>query len=155
MSIPFSGTLTRAPGGVYSAILKQLKRVDLKPVKKINIRFDPFHEHVIDTRNFLQYITSSKISATNPYCSIKTEIVCDRSEPTVTFNLQAGEKIVLKTALLTTLNILELYNQHITRLIPPDPAAIEAKKELEEKRRKRKRPHYKIKEGRKRRPFLL
>jgi large subunit ribosomal protein L53 len=50
MSIPFSGTLRPAPGGIFSAILKQLRRVDLKPVKKINIRFDPFHEHVTDTR---------------------------------------------------------------------------------------------------------
>jgi len=55
MSIPFSGTLTRAPGGIFSAISKQLRLVDLKPVKKINVRFDPFHEHVTHTRLVLIY----------------------------------------------------------------------------------------------------
>ncbi|KYQ52778.1 hypothetical protein ALC60_08067, partial [Trachymyrmex zeteki] len=97
-------------------------------------------------RDFLFYVSAPKIRATNPQCSLKTEVVCDRSKPTVTFSLQSGKKIVLKTALLTSLNILQLYNKHITSLIPPDPAELEAKKALqEEKRKKQKRPHHRIK----------
>lgn len=34
-------------------------------------------------RNFLHYMSSQKIILTNPNCALKTEIVCDRSEPTV------------------------------------------------------------------------
>lgn len=69
---------------------------------------------------------------------------------------ESGEKVVLKTALLTSLNILELYNKHITSLIPPDPAVIEAKKALEEeKRKKKKRPHHRIKLWSKRRQVQL
>lgn len=34
-------------------------------------------------RDFLHYISSPRIALTNPNCSLKTEIVCDRSEPTV------------------------------------------------------------------------
>jgi len=64
--------------------------------------------------------------------------------------------VILKTALLTSLNVLELYNKHITSLIPPDPAKLEAKKELlEEKRKKKKRPHHRIKLWSKRRGVIL
>lgn len=129
-----------------SMIVKQIKRVNLTPVDKINVRFNPFDRQSKQTRDFLFYVSAPKIRATNPQCSLKTEVVCDRSKPTVTFSLQSGKKIVLKTALLTSLNILQLYNKHITSLIPPDPAELEAKKALqEEKRKKQKRPHHRIK----------
>ncbi|XP_012534234.1 39S ribosomal protein L53, mitochondrial [Monomorium pharaonis] len=155
MSIPFSGTLQRS-GGLMSAIIKQLKRVDLKPVNRIYVRFDPFNVQSKQTRDFLFYISAPKTRATNPQCSLKTEVVSDRSEPTVTFSLQSGEKVVLKTALLTSLNILELYNKHITSLIPPDPAKLEAEKALlEEKKKKKKRPHHRIKLWSKRRGVFL
>ncbi|EZA48200.1 hypothetical protein X777_14115 [Ooceraea biroi] len=49
MSVPFSGTLTRS-AGVISAIVKQLKLLSLKPVKRIDVRFDPFHGRVKHTR---------------------------------------------------------------------------------------------------------
>ncbi|XP_032667791.1 39S ribosomal protein L53, mitochondrial [Odontomachus brunneus] len=154
MSIPFSGCRTRS-GGVISSILKQLRSVNLKPVKRINVRLDPFHENVKPTRDFLFYITGSKTLATNPYCSLKTEIVCDRSDPSVTFSLQSGEKVIFKTGLLTCLNILELYNKHITSLVEPDPVELEARgKALEEKKKKRRR-RIKIKEGSKRRGVFL
>lgn len=45
MSIPYSGTKTRSIG-VMAAIIKHLKIVNLTPVKRINFRFDPFHEQV-------------------------------------------------------------------------------------------------------------
>ncbi|XP_011877055.1 PREDICTED: 39S ribosomal protein L53, mitochondrial [Vollenhovia emeryi] len=151
MSIHFSGTLTRSAGAI-SAIMKQLRRVNLKPVSKIDVRFDPFDARAKETRDFLFYFSGSKLRATNPQCSLKTEIVCDRSEPIVTFSLQSGEKVVVKTGLLTSLNILELYNKHITSLVPPDPAVLEAKKALqEERRKKKKRPHHRIKLWSKRR----
>lgn len=64
--------------------------------------------------------------------------------------------MVLKTRFLTNLDILELYNKHISSLIPPNPAELEAKKLLqEEKRKKKKRPHYKIKLWSKRRGVRL
>ncbi|XP_011697867.1 PREDICTED: 39S ribosomal protein L53, mitochondrial [Wasmannia auropunctata] len=155
MSIHFSGTLSRS-GGLMSAIVKQLKRVNLKPINRINVHFDPFHDQVKETRDFLFYISAPRIRATNPECLLKTEVVCDRSEPTVTFSLQSGEKIILKTALLSSLNILELYNKHVTSLIPPDPAELEAKKALlEAKKKKKRRSHHKIKLWSKHRGVIL
>ncbi|XP_071569002.1 mitochondrial ribosomal protein L53 isoform X2 [Temnothorax nylanderi] len=148
MSIHFSGSLSRS-GGLMSAIIKQLKQVNLMPVNRVDVRFDPFDRQS-------KHTSAPRVRATNPQCSLKTEVVCDRSEPVITFSLQSGEKVVLKTALLTSLNVLELYNKHITSLIPPDPAVVEAKKALEEeKRKKKKRPHHKRKLYSKRRGVIL
>lgn len=48
MSIPFNGTRTRSKG-VISAIAKQLRRLTLKPVKSISVKFDPYH-NALETR---------------------------------------------------------------------------------------------------------
>ncbi|KAK9308077.1 hypothetical protein QLX08_001800 [Tetragonisca angustula] len=150
MSIPFNGTRTRS-AGLISAIAKHLRNLTLKPVKSIDIKFDPFHSKALEARNFLFQITTPKIIATNPRCNVKPHIVSDLSEPTITFNLLSGDKIVCKAENLTTLNILELYNKHITPLSPRDS---EAEPEDEKKKRKKKRP-FKIKPGNKRRGLFL
>lgn len=49
MSIYYSGTYRRS-AGVVSAIGKQLKLINLKPVKKISVQFDPFHENAKSVR---------------------------------------------------------------------------------------------------------
>lgn len=45
----FAGTLKRS-GGIGSAIAKQLRLLNLKPVKKIEVKFDPFKQNVTETR---------------------------------------------------------------------------------------------------------
>ncbi|XP_003695071.1 39S ribosomal protein L53, mitochondrial [Apis florea] len=117
MSIPFNGTRTRSKG-IISAIAKHLRTLSLKPVKSIDIKFDPFHDKALEARDFLFHITTPKIIATNPRCIVKPCIVSDLSEPIITFNLLSGDKIVCKCANLTSLNLLELYNKHITPLSP-------------------------------------
>lgn len=49
MSVPFSGVFTRS-GGVIAAIAKQVKQINFKGVKKITVKFDPFHEKANETR---------------------------------------------------------------------------------------------------------
>ncbi|PZC75166.1 large ribosomal subunit protein mL53 [Helicoverpa armigera] len=143
MSIPYSGTLRRS-GGVVSAIGKQLRLVNLKAAKRITVKFDPFGDNVTHTRNFLHYISSTKISLTNPNCALKTEIVCDRSEPTVDITLTPSiaetakiKNVTLKSGNLTCLEILQLLNKHISSLAPVEqPAAtIQTKTEKKTKRK--------------------
>lgn len=58
MSIPFNGTRTRSKG-IISAIAKHLRTLSLKPVKSIDIKFDPFHDKALEARlvqNFVYYI---------------------------------------------------------------------------------------------------
>lgn len=49
MSIYYSGTFTRS-AGLISALNKQLKLVNLKPVKRIKVKFDPFHPKAVVAR---------------------------------------------------------------------------------------------------------
>ncbi|KAK7863735.1 hypothetical protein R5R35_011141 [Gryllus longicercus] len=122
MSVPFSGTIGRSRG-IVDAIHKQLRLLNLKPVGRIAIKFDPFGSKASETRNFLFHITLPKVRETNPECVIKTEILSDRSDPNVEFKLRNGEKVIFKAGNLTTLELLQLYNKHITPLAPPPEEA--------------------------------
>ncbi|KAF9801596.1 hypothetical protein SFRURICE_015090 [Spodoptera frugiperda] len=144
MSIPYSGTLRRS-GGVVSAIGKQLRGVNLKAAKRITVKFDPFSDNVTHTRNFLHYISSQKIGLTNPNCTLKTEIVCDRSEPTVNISLAPSvaetakvKDITIKSGNLTCLEILQLLNKHISSLAPVEQPAATIQTKTEKKKIKKK-----------------
>ncbi|VVC97672.1 39S ribosomal protein L53, mitochondrial [Leptidea sinapis] len=142
MSIPYSGTFRRS-GGVVSAIGKQLRAVNLKAAKRITVKFDPFSDNVSHTRNFVHYISAPKIALTNPNCVLKTEIVCDRREPTVDITLLPAiaekakvDNITLKSANLTCLEILQLLNKYVSALAPPEQVATITK--LDKKKGKKK-----------------
>ncbi|XP_026758948.2 39S ribosomal protein L53, mitochondrial [Galleria mellonella] len=141
MSIPYSGTIRRS-GGVVSAIGKQLKGVNLKAAKRIVVKFDPFADNVTHTRNFLHYISSPKINLTNPNCSLKTEIVCDRSDPTVDVtilpNIGDIKKITFKSGNLTCLELLQLFNKHISSLAPVEEPVSTIQTKSEKKKGKKK-----------------
>lgn len=49
MSIYYSGVFTRS-GGIVSAIAKQIKLLNLKGVKRVTVKFDPFDETARATR---------------------------------------------------------------------------------------------------------
>lgn len=66
--------------------------------------------------------------------------------------LVSGDKIVCKGANLTSLNILELYNKHITPLAPRES---EAEVEDAQLKRKKKKKAFRIKPGSKRRGLFL
>ncbi|XP_076678945.1 mitochondrial ribosomal protein L53 [Andrena cerasifolii] len=152
MSLPLSGTRTRSQG-IISAIAKHLRSLSLKPVKSISIKFDPFH-NAMETRDFFFHITTPKIIATNPRCIVKPKIVSDRSEPEVTVKLLSGDNVVFKSANLTSLNILQLYNKHITPLSASEPETGSETALADKKKKKRKNKH-KIKPGSKHRGVYL
>ncbi|KAI8438662.1 hypothetical protein MSG28_011085 [Choristoneura fumiferana] len=144
MSIPFSGTLRRS-GGVVSAIGKQLKAVNLKAAKRITVKFDPFSDNVTETRNFLHYISSSKIALTNPNCSLKTEILCNRSDPIVDITITPSiaetanlKKVTLKSGNLTCLELLQLLNKHVSALAPVEQPVSTIQTKSEKKKIKKK-----------------
>ncbi|XP_044003829.1 39S ribosomal protein L53, mitochondrial [Aphidius gifuensis] len=117
MSISFTGRLSRSAGEI-AAIAKQIKIMSLQPVSKLTVRFDPFAENVKMTRNLLHYISAPRVTKTNLSCILTTDIVCDRSEPTITCDLTNGEKVLFKCANLNAVDILKLYNKHISALAP-------------------------------------
>ncbi|KAJ0182437.1 hypothetical protein K1T71_001806 [Dendrolimus kikuchii] len=144
MSIPISGTFQRSLG-VISAIGKQLKLVNLKAVKRITVKFDPFGNNVTHTRNFLHYISAPRISLTNPNCALKTEVVCDRSDPVVEISILPAiaetsniKKVTLKSGNLTCLEILQLLNKHVSTLAPVEQPVSTIQTKLEKKKTKKK-----------------
>lgn len=62
MSVSFSGTLKRS-GGIGSAIAKQLRLINLEPVKKIEVKFDPFKKNVTETRYVRETINFDVITS--------------------------------------------------------------------------------------------
>jgi uncharacterized protein YlzI (FlbEa/FlbD family) len=92
----------------------ECKKFSYQPVKKILFRFDPFHQKVESIRKFMSYSLTANALETNPTVSVKTDIVCDRSPPTVDITLLSGKKVVLKTENLNDLELLEVYNKYIS-----------------------------------------
>ncbi|KAG5894446.1 hypothetical protein JTB14_014893 [Gonioctena quinquepunctata] len=133
MSIYYSGTFTKS-AGIISAINKQLKLVNLKPVKKIQVKFDPFHPNAVTARDFLFHISTSKVAETNLSCVIKPDVVCDRSEPEIKIELADSGVIKFLANNLTVLEILQQINKHISSKVKPDPVASTATTKLAAKK---------------------
>ncbi|GAB6019493.1 mitochondrial ribosomal protein L53 [Chamberlinius hualienensis] len=96
-------------------VSQELKKVELKPAKKLEFKFDPFHENVTSIRDFMFYMSGEKYRSTNPSCAFKTEICSDRSDPTVTVTLAENDRQVLfKTGNLSAVELLQLFNKYIS-----------------------------------------
>jgi len=115
----FSGSKSKS-AGIVSAIKKQVFLLNLKPVKRVSVKFDPFAENAVTARNFMYYLLSPKVIKTNPLCLVKSEVVNDRSESTVDVSLVNGESVLFKCNNLTILEIFQQFNKHITPLAPKE-----------------------------------
>jgi len=120
MAVRFSGSVGKTSGGIQSAIAKETRALSLKPVKRIVFQFDPFVEGSKQIRDFMFSIQCSKLIKTNPACVLKTNVVCDRSDPSVAFTLENGSSVLFKAKNLSTLEMFQLYNKHITSLVPKE-----------------------------------
>ncbi|KAM4688040.1 large ribosomal subunit protein mL53 [Discoglossus pictus] len=74
----------------------------LKSVKKIAVRFCPFESNVRSAREFLDAINAKKVRSTNINCEVTTDVRHDKSEPVVDILFADGEKMVIKTANVTS-----------------------------------------------------
>ncbi|NXG11200.1 RM53 protein, partial [Sakesphorus luctuosus] len=81
-------------------------RVGLRPVKSIAVRFCPFEPNVESTRVFLQCIYHKKIQATNRNCEVTADVRHDGSEPLVDVMFADGDRLVMKGANLTAIEML-------------------------------------------------
>ncbi|XP_037894184.1 uncharacterized protein LOC119640316 isoform X2 [Glossina fuscipes] len=114
MSIYYSGTLTRS-SGIVSAIGKELKRVNLKGVKRITVTFDPFAANVKSTREFLFLLSVPRVTQSNPNCLLKTDVVCNRQQPKIKFSLIESAQEHLK-----------LCNKYLSVLAPEEEEKLSA-----------------------------
>ncbi|NXY91084.1 RM53 protein, partial [Alcedo cyanopectus] len=80
--------------------------VGLRPVKSIMVRFCPFESNVESTRKFLGCIYHKRIQATNTNCEVMTDVRHDGSEPLIDVMFVDGERLIMKGANLTTVEML-------------------------------------------------
>ncbi|NWH66051.1 RM53 protein, partial [Geococcyx californianus] len=80
--------------------------VVLRPVKRIVVRFCPFEPNVESTRKFLGCIHDKKIQTTNRNCEVTADVRHDGSEPLVDVTFVDGERLIMKGANLTAVEML-------------------------------------------------
>lgn len=111
--------MSTAVQALRQATGQAVKALHLEPFKRVTVKFDPFHGNATPIRDFLYYVSSTRVRQTNPECALKAEVVCDRSEPTVELLHLDGSRSVVRGAHLTGLEVL----QAVVRLAggPPSP----------------------------------
>ncbi|KAM8966857.1 large ribosomal subunit protein mL53 [Pelodytes ibericus] len=82
----------------------------LKSVKTIAVRFCPFEASSISVREFLETINSKKVRSTNANCELSVDVKHDMSEPHVDVMFDDGERLLFKTANLTSKEMLSAFN---------------------------------------------
>jgi len=121
--IPFQGRLGRKLSN-KELFLKQLKIANIQPVKKVTYTFDPIREDFQSIRNFMYFWNRPKVLDTNLKVIIKTNIVDDRSEPNILFNLNDGRDLEVKTGNLTELEIAQIVNYYLLPLVKEEEAQV-------------------------------
>ena len=90
--IPFEGRLGPQPNNMQKFIMEH-KKANLQPVKKVTYTFDPIKENYHSLRNFMFFWNGKKVRATNLKLMVKTEIVDDRRDPKIVFDLNDGRQL--------------------------------------------------------------
>lgn len=83
----------------------------LKNIKRLEVKFNPFHPNALNVREFLAYATDRKALRTNPTCVSKVQVVADDSDPLVTIQFNNNHKLVLNTKYLESSHIIRLTKQ--------------------------------------------
>lgn len=91
--------------------MAELVGLSLKNVRRLEVKFDPFHPNAANVREFYQGATSKKPLKTNPECLFKAQIVCDRSDPLVTVQYQDNYKMVINSKDLESNEIVKIIKQ--------------------------------------------
>ena len=71
-------------------------------------------------REALSEIDINRVRKTNTKCVIRTDILSDGREPTITAHLEEGQKIVFKTANLSSFEILQYFNKFTADFSPEE-----------------------------------
>jgi len=108
----------------WSRTKLQLIKVNMKPVKRVHYTFDPFHPRVDSIRHVIHHYSCERIQKSNPKCIFKTEVVCNRSEPTLKVELDEGNSLLFKTAHLTVEEIVTMINDYVLPRVKEETAVV-------------------------------
>lgn len=117
----------------------EVAKFHLRPIKKLNFQFDPFHDNAKTVRDVLYHLSSRKIRKTSETCIIKSEVVCDRSEPLISLELHNGMNVLFKCGNLTPVDIAREFNGILEKYdVKEDKPAIKLKGALKDSRKTRR-----------------
>ena len=93
--IPFEGRIGGELDNCGKFLLEH-KRANMQPVKKVTYSFDPMKSNWSSLRSFMFYWQTKKVKATNVKLITKTEVLDDRSDPRVLFDLNDGRQLEVR-----------------------------------------------------------
>ncbi|XP_037508353.1 39S ribosomal protein L53, mitochondrial [Rhipicephalus sanguineus] len=96
---------------LWQAVGQASKSLHLESFKRVTVRIDPFHSNATAVRDFLSHVSASRVRLTNPECALKTEVLCDRSEPTIDIVFLDGRRAVVQCGHLSCLEVLQTVGQ--------------------------------------------
>lgn len=91
--------------------IQQILGFSLKNVRRLEVKFDPFHPNAHNVREFWAGITDKKALKTNSEIITRARIVCDGSDPLVTVQYRDNHKLVLNGKHLESGHFLQLIRQ--------------------------------------------
>jgi len=124
--IPYEGRKGRKLSN-RELFLHELKRANLQPVKKVTYTFDPIRDDFQSIRNFMYFWNRPKVLETNIKLAVKTDIVDDRRDPVILFNLNDGRDLEVRTGNLTELEIACVVNHYLLPLVKAETGSMETK----------------------------
>jgi len=124
--IPFEGRVGPQPTNVQK-FTRELAVANLQPVNKVTYTFDPMKENYHSLRNFMFFWNTKKVLRTNLKLLVKTEVVDDRRDPVILFDLKDGRTLEIRTGLLTELEIATIVNTYLLPLVTEEEVAVETK----------------------------
>ncbi|XP_077598899.1 large ribosomal subunit protein mL53 [Stigmatopora nigra] len=92
--------------------------VVLKAVKKVAVHFCPFEANTRSIREFLVAVGSEKARSTNLNCEVTPVVKHDKSEPVVDITYVDGERLLMKSANLTSDEMLSVFKARCTAKDP-------------------------------------
>lgn len=89
----------------------EVKNFSLKHIKRLEVKFDPFHPNAASIREFYYGVATKKRLKTNIECITRAQVVSDRSDPLVTVQFQDDHKLVINSKYLESNHIVKLIKQ--------------------------------------------
>jgi len=124
--IPASGRIGRFLAFEEKTLL-EFRKLNVQPIKKATFTFDPMLENYHSIRNVMYFFNKPKVLEGNVKIIVKTDIVDDRRDPSISLDLNDGRTLEIKTGNLDELEIIRVINYYLMPLITEEKAATETK----------------------------
>ena len=91
--------------------LHELLGYSLKNIRRLEVKFDPFHPNAPNVREFWAGVTDRKALKTSPELVTKATIVSDQSDPLVTVQFVDNHKLVINGKYFESGHFLQIIRQ--------------------------------------------